>query len=386
MKNFLKLIFVVIIFKIFLYALNMHNNKINFIVYYIQTQKDIQKIKNYFSFIYNLKLFEIKKIKKIKNPKISVVSPVYNRGRYITRLLESIQYQQFKNIEIVIIDDCSIDTSSNIIEYFKKNDERIKLIKNKNNKGTFISRNIGVLYSKGAYIILPDPDDILSKDILKACYKYAEKYNFHLIRFKQFIGEKYTKFNQNIVNKQINQPKISTLIFYEGNELQQTDYYINNKFINKKVYIKALNIINKFYLSIYMIYMEDQIMNYFIYIASKSFYFLNKIGYYYIINSISITNNSYKIIDLRIKYIYIYLSIIFIYTKNTKYEKDISNLLITKIIRLFHTGQKLSLSNIRKDFFYYNNIINLCINSKFITKENKKILKKFKNFILKKSI
>ena len=37
-----------------------------------------------------------------------------------------------------------------------------------------------VLYSKGTYIILPDPDDILSKDILNICYKYAEKYNFNI--------------------------------------------------------------------------------------------------------------------------------------------------------------------------------------------------------------
>jgi glycosyltransferase involved in cell wall biosynthesis len=75
------------------------------------------------------------------------------------------------------------------VEYCQKIDERIKIIKNKKNKGTFISRNIGVLFSRGKYIVLPDPDDILSKDILNICYKYAEKYNLHLIR-RNFLWKK----------------------------------------------------------------------------------------------------------------------------------------------------------------------------------------------------
>ena len=178
MKNNFKF-FIVVILIFFFYYINIISY-INFIICYIKTQNDIKKIKNYYTFTNHKKLDSIKKIKQIKNPKISIISPIYNRERYLIRLLESIQYQHFDNIEIVIIDDYSIDNSLNIIKYFQKIDERIKLIKNKSNKGTFISRNIGVLYSKGTYIILPDPDDILSKDILNICYKYAEKYNFNI--------------------------------------------------------------------------------------------------------------------------------------------------------------------------------------------------------------
>ena len=98
----------------------------------------------------------------------------------------------------------------------------------------------------------------------------------------------------------------------------------------------------------------------------------------------SITMNGDKIMNLRIKYIYYYLAIIFNYTKNTKYEKDIANLLITKIIRTFHTGQHLTLSKLREDLYFYNNVINLCSNSKFIAKENKNILQRFKNDVFKK--
>ena len=235
------------------------------------------------------------------------------------------------------------------------------------------------------YYILEE-NILLSKDILNICYKYAEKYNLHLIRFLRFNGDKITNFEKYTKNKLLYQPEISKQIFYGKNELQQTDYYINNKFIDKKVYINALNVINKYYLSFFMIYMEDQIMNFFIFILAKSFYFLRKIGYYHIKNSMSITMNGDKIMNLRIKYIYFYLAIIVNYTKNTKYEKDIANLLITKIIRTFHTGQHLTLSKLREDLYFYNNVINLCSNSKFIEKENKNILQRFKKDALKKIV
>jgi hypothetical protein len=84
--------------------------------------------------------------------------------------------------------------------------------------------------------------------------------------------------------------------------------------------------------------------------------------------------------------IYFYLAIIFNNTKNTKYEKDVANLLITKIIRTFHIGQHLTLSKLREDLYFYNNVINLCSNSKFISTENKNILQRFKNDVFKKIV
>ena len=79
------------------------------------------------------------------------------------RFIRSIQNQFFDDIEIIFIDDCSIDDSVKVIEENKKKDERIILLKQKVNKGTLISRNIGALLSKGEYLIFPDTDDILSR-------------------------------------------------------------------------------------------------------------------------------------------------------------------------------------------------------------------------------
>ena len=226
-------------------------------------------------------------------------------------------------------------------------DKRIILIKNKKNKGTLISRNIGVLYSKGKYLIFPDPDDIIDKNILKNCYIYAEKYNYEMIRFNMYTG-KHKKFLSEIINniegREVYQPELSTYLYYGNNELEIVDFYITNKFIKKDLYIKVINYINYFYLSIYMVFMEDSIMNYILYRLCKSFLFLKKIGYYYIKNSFSITNNLSKISFLRLKYIFITLKFIFEYSKNTNFEKDMSNLIFIILNKNF---------NIEKNLLYF---------------------------------
>ena len=88
-----------------------------------------------------------------------------------------------------------------------------------------------------------------------------------------------------------------------------SDYYIYNKFIKKDVYIKALNSIGNNNLNIYMILYEDQIMNYILYRTAKSLYFIKNIGYYYIINKISITKTTFKQSKLIIYFFFNFLKI-----------------------------------------------------------------------------
>lgn len=71
------------------------------------------------------------------------------------RFLRSIQNQYINDIELIFIDDFSKDNSANIIEHYQNEDERIILIKQKKNKGTLISRNIGVILSKGILSLFP---------------------------------------------------------------------------------------------------------------------------------------------------------------------------------------------------------------------------------------
>ena len=175
-KNKIKNIFVftiiIIIIKFFNYKINI-KTKLELIISYIKKIKEFKRNKKYLNFINN-KILMLKQYKNIKNPKVSVVSPIYNREKYISKFLKIIQSQSFHNIEIIFIDDCSKDNSIKLIEEYKKKDQRILLIKNNFNKGTYISRNIGSLYSNSKYIILPDPDDILDKNIINICFKYSE--------------------------------------------------------------------------------------------------------------------------------------------------------------------------------------------------------------------
>ena len=327
-----------------------------------------------------------KKCQKRNNPKISVITPVYNREFFLTRFLRSIQNQNFQDIEIILVDDFSSDNSIKIIEENKKDDERIILLKNKKNKGTFVNRNLGVLYAKGKYLIIPDSDDILNQNILTICYKYAEKYNYEIIRFN--IQNKNNIFFYNIIkklrNKQLSQPEISTIIFYLNNEIEKTDFYIYNKFIRREVYIKALNSLNDFYLKMYMIFDEDQLINYILHRNAKSFYFLNTIGYYYISSKISITKNIFKYAKIMIKCNFIYLKIIFEYSKNEKFEKDMLNayLNINLYKNLYLTNNYSLLTP--EEFNFYFNLINIFLNCKFITNENKSLLKDYIKILKKK--
>ena len=121
-------------------------------------------------------------------PKISIISPIFNRGEYLLRFLKSIQNQNFKDVEIILIDDYSTDNTVDLIKKYQTFDNRIILIKNKKNFGTFKSRNLGILKSKGEYSLLPDPDDILSQDSLKIFYTFATKYDYEMLRFNLYIG------------------------------------------------------------------------------------------------------------------------------------------------------------------------------------------------------
>ena len=162
---------------------------------YIESQKEYRNIELFLKFSINNKRNKNNKFKKIYEPKISIISPLFNNERYIMRFLSNIQYQNYNNIEIILIDDNSRNNGKEIIEEYKKRDERIILLQNHKNKDIFSCRNLGAIFSKGKYIIFPDPDDIISRNILKICYKYAEKKNYEIIRFNTYIVNNRVIFN-----------------------------------------------------------------------------------------------------------------------------------------------------------------------------------------------
>ena len=93
------------------------------------------------------------------NTLVSVIITCFNSSKYIYSSVSSIINQTYSNIEIIIIDDNSTDNTLSIINNMKLIDNRITVLKNDINYGTYISKNIGILHSKGDYICFHDSDD-----------------------------------------------------------------------------------------------------------------------------------------------------------------------------------------------------------------------------------
>jgi len=98
---------------------------------------------------------------------VTVVTPSYNSSPFIRETIESVLAQTYKNWEMIIVDDGSSDNSQEIIREYTAQDERIKLIVNKENVGASKSRNIAIAEARGEYIAFLDSDDIWLADKLK---------------------------------------------------------------------------------------------------------------------------------------------------------------------------------------------------------------------------
>ncbi|MCD7729833.1 MAG: glycosyltransferase [Clostridia bacterium] len=115
--------------------------------------------------------------------KISIVVPIYNVENDIENCLKCLQKQSLKDIEIICVDDVSTDNSLKIVEEYAKNDDRIIIVRHKENLSANVSRREGALLAKGEYILFIDPDDTIEKDCLKPLYKTAKETNVDILHF-----------------------------------------------------------------------------------------------------------------------------------------------------------------------------------------------------------
>ena len=97
------------------------------------------------------------------NDLVSVIMPVYNAEKTIEKSIKSILCQTYKNVELIIVDDGSHDTSVKIARRLAKEDSRIVLVQNAKNRGCYFVRNDGLRVAKGKYITFQDADDISLK-------------------------------------------------------------------------------------------------------------------------------------------------------------------------------------------------------------------------------
>lgn len=108
---------------------------------------------------------------------ISVVIAVYNAENTIKKCIDSILQQTYKEFEIILVNDASIDSSLSMCDYYSANYDNIIAISNERNLGVSATRNKGIDHSSGKYICFIDSDDYLEPEYLEKLYTYFKLYN-----------------------------------------------------------------------------------------------------------------------------------------------------------------------------------------------------------------
>ena len=300
-------------------------------------------------------------------PQVSVVLPVYNSEKYLTKCLESVMNQTLKNIEIICVNDGSTDKSLEILRKFSEKDKRF-IILDEPNSGAGISRKKGIDISKGEYIFLADSDDILEKDLLKSTYENGIHNNSDLVLFKIHYFD--SDYKTNIIPEKFD----LTPYFYENIDFNNT--YFDWRAIKPVILNKFTNIWNRLYKGDFL--------------RENDFYFPEKLSF----NDVPLHVQS-LILAKRITFV---PKILYNYrldnensiTVNTHTNKKVFDIFkITKFIDEFLLNEhlinqfRMELINFKIDHYIYhlNSITNEKVAEEFF--QNLKI--EFENFNLKKS-
>jgi HAD superfamily hydrolase (TIGR01549 family) len=128
---------------------------------------------------------------------ISVIIPVYNTEQYLDRCLKSLFEQSYKDLQVIVVNDCSPGKTDEIIEMYKNKGEQIKYIKHQKNLGLFQARLTGAEFATGDYISFIDSDDYISFDYFRLLLSKAEIYDADIVIgntvFERANGNKYIR-------------------------------------------------------------------------------------------------------------------------------------------------------------------------------------------------
>lgn len=200
---------------------------------------------------------------------VSIIIPIYNVEKYLEKCIKSIINQIYRNLEIILINDGSIDESANICEKYKEQDNRIVFI-NKNNDGAASAKNEGLKVAKGDYITFVDSDDFIELDMIEYMVNTIKKYNSDIVQCNFTNLYKNTeKFKQDKIIEQ----KITSKDFLELFLTKWDSSLFWNKLFKREV------IENIFFTEGRCI--DDEFFTYKCVINSKSIVTSNKIVYNY---------------------------------------------------------------------------------------------------------
>jgi glycosyltransferase involved in cell wall biosynthesis len=147
---------------------------------------------------------------------VSVLIPVYNVERYVKEAIESIQKQTYKNIEIIVVDDGSTDSTFNIVADLAKRDGRIKLYKNEKNLRIVRTLNRAVSLASGEYIVRMDGDDISMPERIEVLLRFIIKNPEFSLVGSAYLGIDENGSERGIVAVPISQELINRVILFSS--------------------------------------------------------------------------------------------------------------------------------------------------------------------------
>lgn len=121
------------------------------------------------------------------NRKVSIITPAYNAEEFIGEAIDSVLSQEYKNWEHIIVDDCSQDNTFSILQKYSQLDSRINALKNENNLGPALTRNVAIEQASGRYIAFLDSDDVWLSNKLEVQINFMEKKDLKLTYSSYFI-------------------------------------------------------------------------------------------------------------------------------------------------------------------------------------------------------
>jgi glycosyltransferase involved in cell wall biosynthesis len=276
--------------------------------------------------------------------KISVIVPVYNVEKYITKCIESILSNTYKDFELILVDDCSIDNSLNICEEYSKKDGRIKIIKNSENVGASLSRKKGLEISTGKYIQFIDSDDWIENNMIEEMIKKAETENLDMVFCDIYDHHSNRILRDNIFEKS---EKIKDIITIFG--ICSVCTKLARREVFDKVIFPGTNFAEDRFITLQTIYF------------SNNFAYINKPMYHYEYNKSSTTKkqvNEKRIIDLFDTYI---LIIDFIKTNSIKnLEPELSeqiNLIKLMVLKDKHARKNCSISKLYSESNFHKYLL-----------------------------
>ena len=315
--------------------------------------------------------------KSYSKPEVTFIASVFNKEKYLESFISSIQMQDLKEIEIIIIDDFSIDKSGKIIQNFIKRDKRIKMIKNKKNMGSLYSRAIGGNKAKGKYNIFFDSDDIILKEGILKAYHHSVNFNLDIVQFLSIYQKNETIYTTNNYYKYKNviyQPVLN-YIFYCNSSGLENNVALWDKLVKKKVVLKSLEYIGRKYIQNRIIIENDVILLYTIFKMAKSYQFIDSFGYYSFRANQDSISNTWDNPEKSNEIIYSVLTNVkFLYEKsnNTFYDKYFC---VFKVKQSF-TRYKKILKYADKQFDFMKKLFNTLLDSQFISNKDKLALMK----------